>query len=45
MPAPRKFDAETCARAVRMYRDRLRDHGESKLRARREVGRLLDMSA
>lgn len=43
MPAPRKFDAETCARAVRLYRDRLRDHGESKLAARRHVGQLLDI--
>jgi hypothetical protein len=30
MAAPRKFDAETRAPAVRMYRDRLRDHDESK---------------
>lgn len=44
MPAPRKFDAETRARAVRLYRDRLRDHGESKLAARRHVGELLDIN-
>ena len=41
MPAPRKFDEETRARAVRLYQDRLRDHGESKLGARRHVGQLL----
>jgi transposase len=40
--APRKFDAETRARAVRLYLDRVRDHGESKLTARRHVGDLLD---
>jgi len=42
MPAPRKYDDETRARAVRMYQDRLRDGGESKLEARRRVGALLD---
>jgi transposase len=41
--APRKFDAETRDRAVRMYVDRLRD-GESKLAARRKVGELLDIN-
>lgn len=41
MGAPRKFDDETRARAVRMYQDRLRDHGGSKLAARRHVGELL----
>ena len=35
MSAPRKFDEETRARAVRLYQDRLRDHGESKLAARK----------
>ena len=44
MPAPRKFDEETRARAVRLYQDRLRDHGESQLGARRHVGRLLDIN-
>ena len=44
MPAPRKFDDETRARAVRLYRDRLRDHGESKLAARRHVGELLGIN-
>jgi hypothetical protein len=34
MSAPRKFDEGTRARAVRLYTDRLRDHGESKLTAR-----------
>jgi transposase-like protein len=42
--APRKFDEETRARAVRLYQDRLRDHGESKLAARRHVGGLLDVN-
>src|SRR4051794_6307454 len=45
MPAPRKFDEETRARAVRLYQDRLRDHGESQLAARRHVGQLLDINA
>jgi transposase len=44
VPAPRKFDDETRARAVRLYRDRLRDQGESKLAARRHVGELLDIN-
>ncbi len=44
MPAHMKYDHETRARAVRMYRDRLRDHEESKLQARREVGALLDIN-
>ena len=43
MPAPRKFDEETRARAVRLYQDRLRDHRESNLAARRHVGQLLDI--
>ena len=45
MSAPRKFDDETRARAVRLYQDRLRDHGESKLAARKHVGQLLDINA
>jgi transposase len=44
VPAPRKYDAETRARAVRMYRDRIRDHEDSKLAARRYVGQLLDIN-
>ena len=44
MSAPRRFDEETHARAVRLYQDRLRDHGESKLAARRHVGQLLDIN-
>ena len=44
MPAPRKFDEETRARAVRLYLDRLRDHDESKLATRQHVGRLLDIN-
>lgn len=43
MPAPRKFDEETRARAVRMYEERRRDQNESKLEARRRVGELLDI--
>jgi transposase-like protein len=41
MGAPRKFDEETRARAVRLHQDRLRDHDESALGARRHVGELL----
>ena len=44
MAAPRKFDQETRERAVRMYQDRLSDHGESKREARRQVGALLDIN-
>lgn len=41
MPAPRKYDDETRARAVRMYADRRREHpGESKLGSRKRVGEL-----
>lgn len=35
MPAPGKFDEETRARVVRMYRDGLAEHGESMVEARR----------
>jgi hypothetical protein len=35
MAAPRKFDEETRARAVRMVRDRMAERGESALQARR----------
>lgn len=46
MPAPRKFDEETRARAIRLYEDRRRDHAtESKLEARKHVGGLLDINA
>jgi transposase len=44
VPAPRKFDEETRARAVRMYQERIRDLGESKLTARRAVGAVLDIN-
>ncbi len=44
MSAPRKYDDETRARAVRMYVDRLRDHEESKLESRRKVGSMLDIN-
>ena len=44
MSAPRKYDQEFRDRAVRMYRDRLAEPGESKLGARRHVGSLLDLN-
>lgn len=45
MSAPRKYDAETQARAVRMYQDRLAESdGISLLAARREVGELLGIN-
>jgi transposase-like protein len=44
MSAPRRFDQETRARAVRMYEDRVREFGDSKLAARRHVGGLLDIN-
>jgi hypothetical protein len=44
MPASKKYDAETQARAVRMYADRIA-HGDISLRgARREVGELLGIN-
>jgi transposase-like protein len=42
--AQRKNDEEFRERAVRMYRDRLAEAGESKLGARRHVGALLDVN-
>jgi transposase len=44
VPAPRKYDPETMARAVRMYQDRLDEHGESKLTAPKAVGELLGIN-
>ena len=44
MPAPRKYDEETRARALRMYTERIRDLNESKLTARRAVGAVLDIN-
>jgi transposase len=44
MSAPRKYDEEFRERAVRMYRDRLAEPGETKLGARRYVGSLLDVN-
>ena len=41
MAAPRKFDAETRERAVRMYHEHLADEQCSKLAARKHVGLLL----
>ena len=43
MSAPKKYDAETRERAVRMHRDRISDHGGSKIAVRRHVGELLDI--
>lgn len=44
MTAPRKFDEDTRARAVRMYADRLREHPGSKLAARAHVSELPDIN-
>ena len=44
MAAPRKYDQEFRERAVRMYRERLAEPGESKRGARRHVGALLDLN-
>ncbi len=46
MPAPRKYDQETCDRAARMYLERRRDNpSESAVTSRRRVGELLDVKA
>jgi transposase len=45
MPAPKKYDAETQQRAVRMYLDRVAAGDDvSLLAARREVGELLGIN-
>ena len=44
MPAPKKYDVETQARAVRMYADRIAEGGISKRAARAEVGELLGIN-
>ncbi len=44
MAAPRKYDDETRARAVRMVQDRIRDHQDSQAGARRHVGELLGIN-
>lgn len=45
MPAQRKYDEETMARAVRMYRDRLVEEDQISQRgAREEVGELLGIN-
>lgn len=44
MAAPRKFDPETRERAVRLYQDRIAEHGDSELAARRHVGELLGIN-
>jgi hypothetical protein len=41
MPAPKKYDEETMARAARMYRDRVAEGSTTQLGARREVGEML----
>lgn len=45
MPAPRKYDEETRARAIRMCQDRISEGNTSKAAAYREVGELLGISA
>lgn len=45
MPATKKYDEETMARAVRMYRDRLAEGGISQRGAREEVGQLLGINS
>ena len=44
MAAPRMFDEETRQRAVRMYQERVVEHGDTTLAARKHVGRLLDVN-
>jgi transposase-like protein len=44
MPAPKKYDQETQARAVRMYADRFAEGDVSQLKARQEVGELLGIN-
>lgn len=44
MPAPKKYDVETQARAVRMFADRIAEGGVSKRAARAEVGELLGIN-
>ena len=44
MAAPGKFDVETRQRAVRMYQERVVERGDTKLAARKHVGRLLDVN-
>lgn len=44
MPAQKKYDEETQARAVRMYQDRLAEGGITQRAAREEVGQLLGVN-
>lgn len=44
MPAAKKYDQETQARAVRMYADRVAEGDVSQLGARAEVGELLGIN-
>ena len=44
MPAAKKYDKETQARAVRMVQELIEQGGTSQSAARREVGELLDIN-
>lgn len=44
MAAPKKFDEETRHRAVRMYQERIAEHGDTKLAVRKHAGGLLDVN-
>ena len=44
MPAQKKYDLETQARAVRMFTDRMAEGDVSQLGARKEVGELLGIN-
>jgi transposase len=44
MPVPKKYDAETQHRAVRMYLDRMAQGDVSRIAARCEVGELLGIN-
>ncbi|WP_421014733.1 transposase [Glutamicibacter creatinolyticus] len=44
MPAPRKYDAETQARAVRLYQERIEQGNISQTRVRQEIGELLGIN-
>ena len=44
MPAPKKYDVEMQARAVRMFADRIAEGGISKRAARAEIGELLGIN-
>ncbi|WP_285628951.1 transposase, partial [Kineosporia sp. NBRC 101677] len=44
MAAPRKYDGETRARAVGVVQDRVHEHQDSHVGARRHVGELLGIN-